>query len=75
MAQPRLLLIDDEPALAEFLANAAVEAGFVWINEVARHFLGAPFGFGEVTGHIQPAELAAHFHAEGAPARFGNLTP
>ena len=28
MPQPRLLLIDDEPALAEFLANAAVEAGF-----------------------------------------------
>ena len=28
MTQPRLLLIDDEPALAEFLANAAVEAGF-----------------------------------------------
>ena len=28
MAQPRLLLIDDEPALAEFLANAATEAGF-----------------------------------------------
>ncbi len=23
---------------------AAVEAGFVWINEVSRHFLGAPFG-------------------------------
>src|SRR3954468_11075303 len=23
---------------------AAVEAGFVWINEVGRHFLGAPFG-------------------------------
>jgi betaine-aldehyde dehydrogenase len=22
----------------------AAEAGFVWINEVARHFLGAPFG-------------------------------
>lgn len=22
----------------------AVEAGFVWINEVARHFTGAPFG-------------------------------
>ncbi|MDQ0304850.1 aldehyde dehydrogenase family protein [Ancylobacter polymorphus] len=22
----------------------AVEAGFVWINEVSRHFLGAPFG-------------------------------
>lgn len=28
MTQPRLLLIDDEPALADFLANAAVEAGF-----------------------------------------------
>jgi betaine-aldehyde dehydrogenase len=22
----------------------AVEAGFVWVNEVGRHFLGAPFG-------------------------------
>ena len=28
MTQPRLLLIDDEPALADFLANAAEEAGF-----------------------------------------------
>ncbi len=28
MAQPRLLLIDDEPVLADFLANAAREAGF-----------------------------------------------
>ena len=28
MTQPRLLLIDDEPALAEFLANAARECGF-----------------------------------------------
>jgi two-component system, OmpR family, response regulator len=28
MAQPRLLLIDDEPALAEFLANAALATGF-----------------------------------------------
>jgi betaine-aldehyde dehydrogenase len=23
---------------------AAVEAGFIWINEVSKHFLGAPFG-------------------------------
>lgn len=23
---------------------ARVEAGFVWINEVSKHFLGAPFG-------------------------------
>ena len=22
----------------------AAEAGYVWINEVGRHFLGAPFG-------------------------------
>lgn len=28
MPQPRLLLIDDEPALAEFLATAAGECGF-----------------------------------------------
>ena len=28
MPQPRLLLIDDEPALAEFLANAASSCGF-----------------------------------------------
>ncbi len=25
-------------------AAAAVQAGFVWINEVSKHFLGAPFG-------------------------------
>ena len=28
MEQPRLLLIDDEPVLAEFMANAASECGF-----------------------------------------------
>jgi DNA-binding response OmpR family regulator len=28
MPQPRLLLIDDEPALAEFMANAAKSCGF-----------------------------------------------
>jgi len=28
LIQPRLLLIDDEPALAEFLANAAKASGF-----------------------------------------------
>jgi CheY-like chemotaxis protein len=28
MPQPRLLLIDDEPVLADFLARVAVEAGF-----------------------------------------------
>lgn len=28
MPQPRLLLIDDEPALAEYLASAARECGF-----------------------------------------------
>ncbi|NUT01784.1 MAG: response regulator [Sphingomonas sp.] len=29
MRSPQLLLIDDEPALAEFVANAARECGFV----------------------------------------------
>jgi DNA-binding response OmpR family regulator len=28
MGQPRLLLIDDEPALADFIANAARETGY-----------------------------------------------
>ena len=28
MTQPRILLIDDEPALADFLASAARESGF-----------------------------------------------
>ena len=28
MTEPRLLLIDDEPALADFLASAARECGF-----------------------------------------------
>ena len=28
MAQPRLLLIDDEPVLADFVASAAAESGF-----------------------------------------------
>jgi len=28
MSQPRLLLIDDEPSLAEFMANAARTSGF-----------------------------------------------
>ena len=28
MTRPRLLLIDDEPALADFVANAARETGF-----------------------------------------------
>lgn len=28
MKQPRLLLIDDEPSLAQFLASAAAETGF-----------------------------------------------
>lgn len=25
-------------------AASCVEAGFVWVNEVGKHFLGAPFG-------------------------------
>ena len=37
MERPRLLLIDDEPALAEFVANAAAESGFT--AQVATHYL------------------------------------
>ena len=32
MSQPRLLLIDDEPALAEFLAHAAIETDVVALD-------------------------------------------
>ena len=44
MPQPRLLLIDDEPALADFLADAARECGFEPIitshdDEFREHFL------------------------------------
>jgi betaine-aldehyde dehydrogenase len=24
--------------------EAAVEAGFIWINDVSKHFIGTPFG-------------------------------
>jgi DNA-binding response OmpR family regulator len=42
MAQPRLLLIDDEPALAEYLANAARACGFEpAITAVDREFRDA----------------------------------
>ena len=45
LTQPRLLLIDDEPALAEFLANAARECGFEPVvtsndTEFREQFLG-----------------------------------
>lgn len=47
MTQPRLLLIDDEPALADFLANAARETGFDPIvtsndEEFRQEFLATP---------------------------------
>ena len=42
MPQPRLLLIDDEPALAEFLATAAEDSGFEpVIAESDEEFRGA----------------------------------
>jgi len=37
MERPRLLLIDDEPALAAFVANAAAESGYT--AQVATHYL------------------------------------
>jgi DNA-binding response OmpR family regulator len=47
LPQPRLLLIDDEPALAEFLASAARECGFEPIissndAEFREKFVAAP---------------------------------
>jgi len=45
--QPRLLLVDDEPALAEFIASAARECGFEPIltandEQFRERFLGDP---------------------------------
>lgn len=37
MERPRLLLIDDEPALADFVANAAAECGYT--AQVATEYL------------------------------------
>src|SRR6059058_5596561 len=47
MPQPRLLLIDDEPTLAEFLASAAEESGFEPVitahdDEFRKAFLAQP---------------------------------
>jgi DNA-binding response OmpR family regulator len=47
MAQPKLLLIDDEPALADFLANGAREAGLeavIAVNhgDFREQFLASP---------------------------------
>ncbi|HLO20810.1 MAG TPA: response regulator [Sphingomicrobium sp.] len=47
MSQPRLLLIDDEPTLAEFLASAAEESGFEPVvtkhdDEFRKAFLAQP---------------------------------
>jgi betaine-aldehyde dehydrogenase len=30
--------------------SASVEVGYVWVNEVSRHFLGAPFGGVKLSG-------------------------
>jgi betaine-aldehyde dehydrogenase len=57
-----------------------VEAGFVWINEVGKHFLGAPFGgykqsgigreecFGELVGYSQ--EKNVHVNIETRVSRY-----
>ena len=37
MERPRLLLIDDEPALADFVASAAKECGYT--AQIATHYL------------------------------------
>ena len=51
----------------------AAEAGFVWINEVSRHFLGAPFGGVKQSGLGREEcleELIAFTHEKNIHVRF-----
>ena len=41
---PHLLDLDQRLSTPRTARRSTVEAGFVWINEVGKHFLGAPFG-------------------------------
>jgi acyl-CoA reductase-like NAD-dependent aldehyde dehydrogenase len=61
-------------------AAAAVQAGYVWINDVGRHFLGAPFGgvrqsgFGreecldEMLRFTQEKNIHVKLRSKGGPA-------
>jgi betaine-aldehyde dehydrogenase len=52
---------------------AAVEAGYVWVNEVSKHFLGAPFGGVKQSGFAREeclGELLAYTQEKNIHIRF-----
>jgi len=54
----------------------AVEVGFVWVNEVGKHFLGAPFGGYKQSGIGREeclSELLAYTQEKNLHIRFKNL--
>lgn len=54
--------------------SAAVDVGYVWVNEVSRHFLGAPFGGVKLSGLGREeclAELLSFTREKNIHIRFG----
>lgn len=54
--------------------SAAVDVGYVWVNEVSRHFLGAPFGGAKLSGLGREeclAELLSFSREKNIHIRFG----
>lgn len=54
--------------------SAAVEVGYVWVNEVSRHFLGAPFGGVKLSGLGREeclAELMSFTREKNIHIRYG----
>lgn len=56
----------------------AVQAGYVWVNEVSRHFLGAPFGGVKQSGLGREEcleELLSFTQEKNIHMRFAQLGP
>lgn len=56
----------------------AVEAGYVWVNEVGRHFLGAPYGGIKLSGNGREEcldELLAFTQSKNIHVRFRDTCP
>lgn len=54
--------------------SAAVDVGYVWVNEVSRHFLGAPFGGAKLSGLGREeclAELLSFTREKNIHIRYG----
>ena len=45
--------------LADYRTAMNVEAGFIWVNEVSKHFIGTPFGGFKQSGIGRDLGMAA----------------